>query len=203
MIAIVGLVLALTSVPVFSADVTGKTSTQTLPAQTNTQTAPLPSNTQTAPLPSTTREYQQVDKPPVQKLDIPDWDLAGELRNMTIVRKTVGGAFNRHKVLNGFKFQLALMNKGKLQGKKAVLVKVTAMNITNNTLIKEESHVLRGQEIRNDMWKLSPYIEINFRFGSQTAESINDVKLIVVIDPDNTFGEAQSDRGNNRCVATW
>ena len=30
-----------------------------------------------------------------------------------------------------------------------------------------------------------------------------EVKLIVDIDPDNAYKEAQRHRGNNRCVATW
>ena len=203
MITIVGLGLVLISVPAFSAQVAGKTSTQNAPIQSSTQTAPLPSKTKTVTLPSTTREYQQVDKPPVKRLDIPDWDLAGELRNLRSVRKTVGGAWNRHKVFNGLKFQLALMNKGKLQGKKPVLVKMTVLNNTTNTLIKEKTQVIRGQDIRNNMWNLTPYMGINFRFNSTTASSLNDVKLIVDIDPRNIFGEAKRHRGNNRCVATW
>ena len=198
LIAIVGLSLVAVSAPVFSADVTGKTSTQTLPTQTNTQTAPLPSNTQTAPLPSTTREYQQVDKPPVKTLDIPDWDLAGQLRNLEFDRCGVGK--NQLRI----KFRLALMNKGKLQGSKDIPLKITVLNVTNNTVIKQDKHFLRRQTIRNDMWELTEEsMGTIFRLGPTTASSINDVKLIVDIDPRNTFGEAQRHRGNNRCIATW
>lgn len=203
MIAIVGLGLVFLTGTAFSADVTGKTSTHSVPTQSSTQTAPLPSKTKTVTLPSTTREYQQVDKPPVQKLDVPDWDLAGELRNLQIMKKTHRTAFRRTRYFNGLKFQVALMNKGKRKGSKDVPIKVTVVNITNNTLIKQESHLMRRQNIRNDYWELTPDIIVQFRLSPTTASSINDVKLIVDVDPRNTFGEAQRHRGNNRCVATW
>jgi len=207
MTAIVGLSLVLINAPAFAADVTGKTSTQTLPTQTDTQTAPLPSKTRTAPLPSNvqeTREYQQVDKPPVQKLDIPDWDLAGELRNVDRLFKTKGGMFNKHKVFNGLRFKLALMNKGKLKGSKDIPFKVTVLNVTNNTVIKQENHSIKRQTIRNDMWTLTDeWIFVVFGLGQTTAPSLGDVKLIVDIDPRNTFGEEQRHRGNNRCEAHW
>lgn len=210
MIAIIGFGLVLVSAPAFSADVTGKTSTQTAPIQSNTQTAPLPSNTQSVPLPSNiqttvpTREYQQIDKPPVKTLDIPDWDLAGELRNVDRMFITRGGAFKKHKVFNGLKFKLALMNKGKLKGSKDIPYKVTVLNVTNNTVIKQENHSLRRQTIRNDMWTLTDeWIYAVFTLGSTTASSLGDVKLIVDIDPQNTFGEEQRHRGNNRCEAHW
>jgi hypothetical protein len=201
MIAFVGLSLLAVTAPTFSAQVTGKTSTQTAPEQSNTQTAPLPSNTQTVPLPSDTREYQQVDKPPVQKIDIPNWDLAGELRNVRFHYVKLPPAYR--KKFSGFKFKIALMNKGKLQGAKDIPVKVTVLNMTNNTLIKEESHVIRGQNIRNNMWELTPDILAKFVLCSTTAPTVGDVKLIVDIDPQNTFGEEQRHRGNNRCEAHW
>ena len=47
------------------------------------------------------------------------------------------------------------------------------------------------------------WIYVVFSLGQTTAPSLNDVKLIVDIDPRNTFGEAQRHRGNNRCIATW
>ena len=205
MIAVVGLGMVMVTIPAFSADVTGKTSTQTLPTQTDTQTAPLPSNTQTVPLPSTNREYQQMDKPPVQMetLDIPDWDLAGELRNVDTISKIIGNV-NKRRVFNGLRFKLALMNKGKQQGSKDIPFKVTVLNVTNNTVIKQENHVLRRQTIRNDMWTLTDeWIPVLFTLGPTTAPSLGDVKLIVDIDPRNTFGEEQRHRGNNRCEAHW
>lgn len=201
LIAIVGLSLVAVSAPAFSADVTGKTSTQTLPTQTNTQTSPLPSNTRTVPLPSTTRKYQQVDKPPVKTLDIPDWDLVGQLRNLGFGYRKVG--LKRKKVFNGLHFDLALMNVGKLYGARDVPVRITVKNITNNTLIAEKNEIIQNQNIRHDMWGLTPRLWIQFSLGSQTASRVNDLKLIVDIDPRNTFGEAQNDRRNNRCVVTW
>lgn len=201
MIAVVGLGLVLLTGTAFSAQVAGKTSTQTAPIQSSTQTTPLPSNTQTVPLPSTSREYQQVDKPPVKKLDIPNWDLAGELRNMRFHYVKVGPTYR--KVFSGLKFKIALMNKGKLQGVKDIPVKVTVLNISNNTLIKEENHVIRGQNIRNDYWELTPDILVKFVLCSKTASTLGEVKLIVDIDPNNTFKEARRHRGNNRCEAHW
>lgn len=200
MIAVVGLGLVLLTGTAFSAQVAGKTSTQTAPIQSGTQTTPLPSNTQTVPLPSTSREYQQVDKPPVKRLDIPDWDLAGELRNMRFIdHHNVWG----HRSFLGLRFKVALMNKGKRKGSKDVPIKVTVLNVTNNTLIKQESHLMRRQNIRNDYWELTPDISIRFGLNSQTASTLNDVKLIVDIDPNNTFKEARRHRGNNRCEAHW
>ena len=203
MIAVVGSGLVFVTGTAFSADVTGKTSTHSVPTQSSTQTAPLPSKTKTVTLPSTTREYQQVDKPPVKRLDIPDWDLAGELRNMHIMKKTRRAGFKKYRYINGLRFKVALMNKGKRKGSKDVPIKVTVLNVTNNTLIKQESHLMRRLNIRNDYWELTPDIIVQFRLSPTTASSMNDVKLIVDIDPRNTFGEAQRHRGNNRCVATW
>ncbi|MBT8490744.1 MAG: hypothetical protein KJN62_06835, partial [Deltaproteobacteria bacterium] len=86
MIAVVGLSLLFQTGTALSAQVAGKTSTnRTLPGKTTTQTAPLPSSTQTVPLPSTTREYQRVEKPPVKTLDIPNYDIAGEFRNVDFI----------------------------------------------------------------------------------------------------------------------
>lgn len=129
LIAIVGLSLMAVSAPAFSADVTGKTSTQTLPTQTNTQTAPLPSNTTTTPLPSNiqttvpTREYQKVNKPPVKTLDIPVYDIAGQLR-ISDIRKS-----DKCYIY----FTVELMNKGS-QGyiKDDVQIRVILINVRDN-----------------------------------------------------------------------
>jgi hypothetical protein len=200
-VAIVGLGLVFLTGTAFSAQVSGKTSTQSVPTQSSTQTAPLPSSTQAVPLPSTTREYQQMDKPPVKRLDVPDWDLAGELRNLRFHYVKVGPTYR--KVFSGFKFRIALMNKGKLNATRHIPVKVTVLNITNNTVIKQDNHLIRNQNISNSYWNLTPEILAKFVLCSKTASKVNDVKLIVDIDPTNVFKEAQRHRGNNRCVATW
>jgi len=200
-VAIVGLGLTLVSTPAFSAQVAGRTSTKTVPVQSSTQTAPLPSTTQAVPLPSTTREYQQMDKPPVKRLDVPDWDLAGELRNLKFHYWKKPPTYK--KIFNGFTFRIALMNKGKLNITRHIPVRVTVLNITNNTIIKRDNHLIRNQTISNSYWNLTPEIFAEFVLCSKTASKVNDVKLIVDIDPTNVFKEAQRHRGNNRCVATW
>ncbi|HPJ95466.1 MAG TPA: hypothetical protein PKY89_16280 [Deltaproteobacteria bacterium] len=203
MIAIVGLSLGLVSVPAFSADVTGKTSTQTLPTQSDTQTAPLPSNTQSVPLPSKiqttipSREYQQVDKPPVKTLDIPDYDLAGQLRGVEV---------KRHGDWTRIYYQLELMNKGtKTVGPRDIPVRARVINVLTNTIITEWSQLWFGPNLRNDYWsveKWKRYIDYN-KHSPGAPSTINDVKLIVDVDPNNNFGEDRRHRGNNRCVASW
>jgi len=195
MIAVVGLSLLLQTSTALSAQVAGKTSTnKTIPGKTSTQTAPLPSTTPSM-------EYQRVDKPPVKKLDIPDWDLSCDLRNLRFHYVKVGPTYK--KVFSGFKFKIALMNVGKLNATRDIPVRVTVLNITNNTLIKQDNHLIRSQNISNAYWKLTPEILIKFVLCSRTASRLNDVKLIVDVDPNNTFGEAQRHRGNNRCIVTW
>lgn len=199
LIAIVGLGLAMVSAPAFSADVTGKISTQTAPVQSNTQTAPVKTNTRTAPLPSTTREYQQVDKPPVQRLDIPDYDLAGDLRIQRVDTS--------RKNQTSIHFQLALMNKGKQNYiNDGVQIKVRLINVLNQTQFKCIQYPWSGPAIVNDYWKVEDvprYIMFDQTKDRGAPRTINDVKMIVDIDPRNTFGEEQRHRGNNRCVVTW
>ena len=199
MIAIIGFGLTLVSVPAFSADVTGKTSTQTLPTQTDTQTAPLPSNTQTTPLPSTTREYQQVDKPPVKTLDIPDYDLAGELKILS-VHEWMGG-----KMIH-IDYKVALMNKGKRNITSfSVPIRVRLINVLNQTEIYTKSYYWDGPAIKQDYWTLQKTegTAAFYKDKDGAPHTINDVKMIVDIDPDNKYKEDRSHRGNNRCVATW
>jgi len=211
MIAVVGLSLLLQTSTALSAQVAGKTSVnKTLPGQTSTQTAPLPSTTQTVPLPSTTREYQQVDKPPVKKLDIPNIDIAGQLKIVGFAYYTnMSHTFYPKPITHparfrGIKFQISLMNKGKLNVTRNVPIRVRVLNAQNQTLIKEENHLLRNVNIRNDYFTTTPVIVINFRLDVNGAPStINDVKLIVDIDPNNSFREARRHRGNNRCEAHW
>ncbi|MCF8066968.1 MAG: hypothetical protein K9L30_00125 [Desulfobacterales bacterium] len=166
--------------------------------KTSTQTAPLPSNTQTVPLPSNTMEYQQVDKPPVKKLeDIPNWDLAVEFRDTRLTY--------HQNATSHFRFYLAIMNKGTRSGVRDIPVLITILNVTNNTLIREITTSIEQQDIRNNVWRVTPLFHITFLTGEERNKprSINDVKIVVEIDPQNTFGEARSDRRNNRCVATW
>ena len=200
-IAVVGLSLVFLTGTAFSAQVVGKTSTQTAPIQSNTQTAPLPSNTQTVPLPSTTREYQQVNKPPVKTLDIPDYDLAGELRIDSAQTKKVGSL---KKVY--IYYRVALMNKGKKKVARDVWYRVRMINTTNQTSFRDFKVKWLGDSsvISNDYWRIEGSHNLWFYLDYDgTPHTINDVKMIVDIDPDNTFGEAQRFRGNNRCIATW
>ncbi len=203
MISIVGLGLTLVSVPAIAAQIGGKTSTQTLPTQTDTQTAPLPSNTTTVPLPSNipttvpTREYQQVDKPPATKLDIPDYDIAGQLNGVEVKRY---GDWTR------IFYQLELMNKGtQTVGPKCIQIRARLINVLTQTIITEWFHTWSGPDLRNDYWSVEKWKKyIDYSKKSPGAPStINDVKLIVEVDPNNTFREDQRFRGNNRCVATW
>ena len=201
MIAIIGFGLTLVSVPAFSADVTGKTSTQTLPTQTDTQTAPLPSNTQTVPLPSNTREYQQMDKPPVKTLDIPDYDLAAELR-IESWHKSIPQNGKRTITID---YRVALMNKGKKKVTRDIPYRIRKINATNQTLFEDHTYHWDGDvsRINHEFWTVERPRTTDVRTNSGGApDSINDVKMIVDIDPNNTFGEDRNDRGNNRCVVT-
>ena len=49
----------------------------------------LPGTTTTVSLPSTVpaRKYQQIEKPPVYKLDIPEYDLAGKLSDVRFEKR--------------------------------------------------------------------------------------------------------------------
>jgi len=201
MIAVVGLGLIFFTGTAFSAQVAGKTSTQNAPIQSSTQTAPLPSKTKTVTLPSTTREYQQVDKPPVKRLDIPNYDLAGDLR-IARVYTSRASRNGKHRII--IEYRVALMNKGKKRVYRTVRYRVRLINVTNQTLIKEVTCPWRGSDIKNDYWTVEPPKSTSFRQDTGGApHTINDVKMIVDVDPGNTFKEARRHRGNNRCVATW
>jgi len=203
MIAVVGLGLIFFTGTAFSAQVAGKTSTQTAPIQSNTQTAPLPSKTKTVTLPSTTREYQQVNKPPVKTLDIPDYDLAGELRIEGVRYQKYS---NKNKTSVIIDFRVALMNKGKKNVRSNVPYRVRLINATNQTLCKEYmcDWNRNVSDIKHDYWTVERQRTTGFTLDLGGApHTIKDLKMIVDIDPNNTFGEAQRFRGNNRCIATW
>lgn len=201
MIAVVGLCLLLLAGAALCADITGKTyTTKPLPGQTSTQTAPLPTNTQTTPLPTRTptTEYQRIEKPPVRTLDLPDCDVAGEIRNVNFCRDRSEDGRETHRLT----FQLALMNRGKKQIIADIPVKIRGVNNLNNTLFKVQDHVFQNMKLENNYWTVN-WIDFVFILGVNGAPvDIKNVKLIVEIDPNNTLHEEQRFRGNNRCVYT-
>ncbi len=190
--------------PAHGGRISGKTSTQTLPPHSDPQTAPLPSNTRAVTLPSTSMEYQKIEKPLATKLeDTPDFDIAGELRDMELLYSKKSTFISRR--FKGLRFRVALMNRGKLNTvTKNVPFRIQVINTLTNTLIKQENYLQENLEIRNNYWVLTSKMEILFLLNVNAApEKLNDVKLVVDIDPANVFGEAHEHRGNNTCIATW
>lgn len=150
--------------------------------------------TTTAPLPSTApaREYQQVDKPPAKKVDIPEYDLAAKLK----ITKISG---NRVKKI---RYAIMLKNHGRktIQCNTNIKVKTRVINIQTNALIQEMTQFVKNgqKDLRSEHWVyMQPVLLV------KVYSDLNDAKLIVDVDPDNTYHEAQRHRGNNRCVATW
>jgi hypothetical protein len=176
--------------------ISGKTTTvpagKVLPGET-TKTVPLPSG---APA----REYQQVDKPPVKKLDIPEYDIAGRLADLH---------FERHNLLTLIIFSIELKNNGKqrIRRESPIPVQSRLINTANNSLIEKFTVAVTSpsKDLDSQYWvRMTPQVKAQVAFGRGNApENLNDLKLIVDIDPDNTFKEAQRHRGNNRCVASW
>ena len=192
MIVVVGLCLLLPASAALCADIPGKTSTtRTLSGQTTTQTVPL----QTI---EPSMEYQRVDKPPVKTLDIPNYDIAGEIRNVNFMRDIAADGTESNRL----SFQLALINQGKRKFTGDIPVKLRGINDLNNTLFREENPVLRNLDIKNDYWIVN-WVTLHFTIGVNGApHDIKDVRLIVDIDPNNTLHEAQKYRRNNHCEYT-
>ena len=206
-VALAGLLFLLNGVIVSSAlaasqtvtdkPISGKTTTlpagKVLPGET-TKTVPLPSG---APA----KEYQQVDKPPVKKLDIPEYDLAAKLHDTKVVNRTIT-TVGKH-TLTILSFNVALKNNGTkpIEPGKQIPIRIELVNREDNTLIEQEviSAKNDGTAIDQRHWVvLSPRMEYGLKVGT-----IQYVKLIVDVDPDNTFHEANRHRGNNHCVASW
>jgi len=191
MFFIVGLSLLLPTSIALSAQAVKKISgTKTLPNQPSTATT-------TGPIQSTTpsMKYQTIKKPPVKRLDIPEYDIAGELRNVIIKSKGLTRLL---------KYKIAIINKGTHKNSRNMSIpfKTRIINVLDQTLIIEEEGFLQT-DLRNDYWVVSKQIIIVFYLRGTTAQTNNDLKVIWDIDPDNTFNEAQKFRGNNRCVVTW
>jgi len=197
MIAVIGLSLLVTGTAL-SAQLTGGTSTQAAPSTGPEPSTEPESSTGPATSPSTTpsMEYESVDKPPVRTLDIPDVDIAGDLR--IVETRWRGQSMYIY-------YNLALMNKGKRNIEGRVQYRIRLIYVPTRTLFKETNKYWHGPTIRTDYWVLPDRTgRIIFEKGAEGAPSeLKDVKMIVDIDPDNTFGEAQRYRENNRCIATW
>lgn len=167
------------------------------------QNTPLSSTAESLPSPSdAVIEYMGADQLQADGNDVPDWDIVCELRDFGFVY-TARGIANRRKIFNGFKFQLAFMNAGKMSGTKDVPVKVTVLNTADNTLIKEENQVIKNQDVRSGSIGQPTSIYINFVSGSKTPSDLRDIKLIVDVDPDNTLGEDNGHRGNDTISVHW
>ena len=202
MISVAGLLFLFQANRVLSGQVSAKTATQTVPLSSPAETVPLSSTPETITLPSTSMEYQHVDKPPVKKLDIPDYDIAAEFR-LDSVEKLKASHNGKHRII--IRYQIALMNKGSKTITRAIPIKIRLINTSNNTLFRDQNSFWNGSEVRTDYWAVGDITRIDFRQDVDGApHEIRDVKLILDVDPDNTFKEARQHRGNNRCVViTW
>jgi len=169
----------------------------------STQNTPLSSTAEALPSPSNAViEYMDADQTQSVENAVPDWDIAGELRDFDFVY-TSRGIARRRKVFNGFKFQLAFMNKGEMSGTKDIPVKVMVLNSANDVLITEKDQVIKSQEVRSGFWGQETSIYMNFALSEKTASDLSDVKLTIEVDPYNTLGEDQDYRGNNIISVHW
>lgn len=198
-VALAGLLFLLNGVIVSSALAASQTVTDK-PISGKTTTVPagkvLPEKTTTTvPLPSTApaREYQQVDKPPIKRLDIPEYDLAVEFKILEIS----GG--DRYK---NIRFVVMLKNHGKktITSDKLIPVKTMVINTETNVLIDERTQYLQSdkKDLRSEHWVYMLPVQL-----LTVYYELKNIKLIVDVDPDNTYKEPRSHRGNNRYVVSW
>ena len=141
---------------------------------------------------------QQIDKPAVKRLDLPEYDLAGKLKDVRHKYKT--RRISGNIIYTGLSFKIAVINKGTKNITWPVTVNIRAIKRSNQTLFKEERHNLTNLDIRNDYWVETQSMHISF---SYPADERQDIELILDIDPNNTCKEAQRFRGNNRDVVHW
>jgi hypothetical protein len=179
--------------------ISGKTTTvpagKVAPGQ-RTTTTPLPS---AAPA----REYQQVDKPPAKKLDIPEYDLAGKLSEVRFKKRT-----KLYHNMDRILFKVSLKNHGtrRIPAGKLIPIRTRLINTGTDTIIYNKTNRMSNDDfnLKSEYWVEMPETTVRLKLGDPPApETLNDLKLIVDVDPDNTYHEAQRHRGNNRCVATW
>jgi hypothetical protein len=208
LVALTELLFLLNGIIVPSALATSQTVTDK-PISGKTTTVPagkvlMEKTTTTVPLPSATpaREYQQIDKSPVKKIDIPEYDLAANLYNTRVVNRSITTITGKH-TLTILSFNVALKNNGTkpIERGKQIPIRIELVNREDNTLIEQEVISAQNDDTAIDHRHyvvMSPRMEYGLKVGT-----IQYVKLIVNVDPDNTFKEAQRHRGNNRCVASW
>lgn len=179
--------------------ISGKTTTvpagKVLPGKTTT-TVPLPS---AAPA----REYQQVDKPPVKKIDIPEYDLAGKLSEVLFENRS---SFKRSK--DKIHFKTSLKNHGTkyIPAGTSIEIRIRLINTATDTIIYDNRTAFSNEDfgLKSEYWVEMPQKTVWFKMGESPApETLNDLKLVVDVDPCKRFHEAQRHRGNNRCVASW
>jgi len=141
---------------------------------------------------------QQIDKPAVKRLDLPDCDIAGKLKDVrhTWRRKGLSGYIS----YNGIGFKIALINKGTKKFIGDIPIRVRAIKKSEQRLLKEENYMLRNLNIQNDYWVQTQNMRISFSYESDERQ---DIEVILDVDPNNTFKEAQRFRGNNRDVVHW
>ena len=192
MILIVGLSIVLQTSIALSAQVNRK-DTKILPGQPATPATTIPIQSTTPSM-----KYQTIKKPSVKRLDIPDYDIAAELRIVNAESHGVG--------VTRIHYQLKLMNKGKRNiGTRRIQIRIRVINDLTQTLFQESHVVWGGPNVRNDYWTVenrNSYIYVRHAYQG-SPNTIDDVKVIMDIDPHNIFGEAQRHRGNNRCVVIW
>ena len=97
---------------------------------------------------------------------------------------------------------------GKTQvGRQTIPIKIRLINTATNTIVEERrvGNKIEEGSIGSQYWVITtPERTVWFRMGESPAPgTLNELKLIVDIDPDNTFKEARRHRGNNLCVVTW
>jgi hypothetical protein len=166
--------------------------------KTTNSTTPLPSTVTTPAM-----EYQQVDPPPIKKTDIPEYDLAGKFSDIRVQKKSCAGCWTH------IFFRVSLKNQGthRISASTHIPISIRLINRTTDTIIRDYrvNIINTNSALTSEHWVvMEDEQEICFYLGKSPApETISEVKLIVDIDPDNAYKEAQRHRGNNRCVASW
>ena len=208
-ILLTGLFFLLQGATVSSALAASQTATsQPVPGKTTTVPAGkvLPSNTTvTAPLPLTVpaRNYQQVEKAPVYKLEIPEYDLAGKISGVLFEKRN-----NQSGSKDKIEFTISLKNHGtrRIPAGTPIDIRIRLINTATDTLIHDGRTRFSNKDfaLKSEYWVEMPEKGVWFKMGESPApQTLNDLKLVVDIDPTHKFHEAQRYLGNNRCVATW
>jgi len=129
---------------------------------------------------------QQIDKPAVKRLDLPEYDI--KISPMKLRGIRTGPMSNKVKKV---KYIIKAINKG-TKTASGINIKVTVYNKETKTLLGEKTFS-ESSAIRPDLWTV-----FNERVVELNREASKDkIKVKIVADPGNRYRESRANRLNN------